>query len=99
MSLGWRTLLPVATVNLIVVAAFLLLQELYGGGVALIVSVAAFAALYVLFRAVTNTRTTETAKKEEFLPSRTVRMVELNAPKASSGTSNSSEEPVEASVA
>jgi NADH-quinone oxidoreductase subunit H len=99
MSLGWRTLLPVATVNLIVVAAFLLLQELYGGAVALIVSVAAFAALYVLFRAVTNTRTTETAKKEEFLPSRTVRMVELNAPKASSGTSNSSEEPVEASVA
>ena len=73
MSLGWKTLLPIATVNLIVVATWLLLQEVAGPGPALALSVCTFAALWIIFRAVTRLE----PAKENFLPNREISMVEV----------------------
>jgi len=81
MSLGWKTLLPLATANLMVVALWILLTRLYPDQpyIALFSAVFAGAILVVLYRTFVKLRGT-TAEERHFEP-RKVRLIEINAPR------------------
>jgi NADH-quinone oxidoreductase subunit H len=79
MSLGWRTLLPVATVNLIVVAMWLLLQRLLNPALAFGIAVATFGLLYWLLNAVLGAVKGSSEIDGVPLESRSVRMVQVKA--------------------
>lgn len=52
MSLGWRTLLPVAVANFMVVALWILITSLYGPIAGWVAWIGAFVLMYVIYRAV-----------------------------------------------
>lgn len=75
MNLGWKTLLPVATANLMVVAVWILMERLHGPGWALLSVVGAVAILYFLYRSLTQTF----GKRDQAFAHREVVMVEAPA--------------------
>jgi len=79
MSLGWKTLLPLATANLMVVALWILLSRLYPEQpyVPLVSSILAGAILVVLYKAFVAARG-ETKEEKHFEP-RKIRLIETPA--------------------
>jgi len=60
MSLGWKSLLPLATANLIVVALWIMMTRLYGPLAAMVTVVAAAAILIALYKSINKTAKIET---------------------------------------
>ena len=73
MSLGWRTMLPVAVANFMVVALWILITNMYGKAQGWIAYVGAFALLYVIYSAV---RGLSKGRLENALAPRTITLVD-----------------------
>ena len=76
MALGWKSLLPLATANLIGVAAWILVARLYGPVAGLGSLAASFVLIYLLYRAVNQS----SDPQDRYLDSRGIEMVDIKLP-------------------
>jgi len=77
MALGWRSLLPLAVANFLIVALYLLCTDLYGAGGGWIAVGAAFALLAAFFASLARAG----RGRREALPRREIRLVDPAKPK------------------
>jgi len=88
MALGWKSLLPLATANLIAVAAWLLVARLYGPVAGIFSLAVSFVLIYLLYRAVNKSAD----PSDRYLDSRGIDMVDIKVPQAAPVAAAATEE-------
>jgi NADH-quinone oxidoreductase subunit H len=73
MSLGWKSLLPLATINTIVVALWMVVSRVYSPIAGVVAGLLGFGILYLLYRALNNVG----IDKTKFLTSREIELVDV----------------------